>query len=192
MKTGELGKREQIINAAVVVFSQKGFYAATVEEIALEAGVGKGTVYEYFNSKKDLFQKMVMETSSSYFENLDSLIEEKGTVLEKLKLILECHLKFLKEHKEMAGIIMAEHNIFSGELKQWMSKMQQKKFQVLKNLVEEGIAGGEFRKMDSHFAANMISASIFSASKYLFMDSEKSVSDIADSTIDLLAHGLRR
>lgn len=190
MKFREAGKREQIMDAAVIVFSEKGFYAATVEEIAQEAGVGKGTVYEYFDSKKELFQQMIMETSSSYFKNLDSQIEEKGAVLEKLKLIFTSHLNFLKEHREMTNIMMAEHSIFCDDLKQWMFKRQQEKFQVLKNLVEEGIACGEFRKVDSHFAAHMISAAVLSASKYLLTDCENSAVDIADSAVDIIAHGL--
>ena len=53
-------KRLRIIEAAVIVFSRKGFHRAKVEEIAEVAGVGKGTVYEYFKSKKELFLEMVL------------------------------------------------------------------------------------------------------------------------------------
>ena len=57
-----LNKRQRIINGAIAVFSRKGFYKATIEEIAEQADVGKGTVYEYFSSKKELFQEMFLYT----------------------------------------------------------------------------------------------------------------------------------
>lgn len=48
-------KQQDIIGAALVVFARRGFAAATIEEIARTAGLGKGTVYQYFESKDDLF-----------------------------------------------------------------------------------------------------------------------------------------
>ena len=48
-------KRDQIIEAAAQVFAQKGYSGAVVADIAVQADIGKGTVYEYFSSKEDLF-----------------------------------------------------------------------------------------------------------------------------------------
>ncbi|MFM8439647.1 MAG: TetR/AcrR family transcriptional regulator, partial [Candidatus Kapaibacterium sp.] len=48
-------KRDLLVRAAVTVFSQKGFHAAKMQEIADAAGVGKGTMYEYFDTKDELF-----------------------------------------------------------------------------------------------------------------------------------------
>jgi len=48
-------KRNQIIEAAAQVFARSGYSNAVVADIALQANIGKGTIYEYFNSKEDLF-----------------------------------------------------------------------------------------------------------------------------------------
>ncbi|NLU48034.1 MAG: helix-turn-helix transcriptional regulator [Syntrophomonadaceae bacterium] len=56
------GKREAIIQAALQVFSEKGYHNARMEEVATVAGIGKGTIYEYFDSKLQLFQA-VLENS---------------------------------------------------------------------------------------------------------------------------------
>ncbi|MBN1190963.1 MAG: TetR/AcrR family transcriptional regulator [Dehalococcoidales bacterium] len=55
-------RREQIIEAASRVFTHKGFSAATVPEIAREAGVASGTIYLYFSGKRDLFIAVILET----------------------------------------------------------------------------------------------------------------------------------
>ncbi|MEN6392180.1 MAG: helix-turn-helix domain-containing protein, partial [Syntrophomonas sp.] len=56
------GKRELIIEAAIKVFSQKGYHNTRMEEIAQAAGIGKGTIYEYFESKLQLFQSMMEDS----------------------------------------------------------------------------------------------------------------------------------
>lgn len=55
-------RQRQIIDAAFDVFSRKGFSAATTHEIAREAGVAVGTIYKYFNNKRDLLVKLVTDT----------------------------------------------------------------------------------------------------------------------------------
>ncbi|TLM97504.1 helix-turn-helix transcriptional regulator, partial [bacterium] len=72
MHKGESEKRVQIIKAAIKVFSEKGFHDAKVEDIAQQADVGKGTVYEYFSSKTELFQEMFRSGMQFYMENIRS------------------------------------------------------------------------------------------------------------------------
>ena len=55
-------KRRLIIEAAMKIFARDGFHKATISDIAEVAGIGKGTVYEYFNSKTELFEDMIKHT----------------------------------------------------------------------------------------------------------------------------------
>ncbi len=59
-------KKANIIGAAILVFAQKGYAATRIIDVAREAGIGKGTIYEYFSSKEDLFfsvfQQVMQET----------------------------------------------------------------------------------------------------------------------------------
>jgi AcrR family transcriptional regulator len=60
-RSGEVPKRRQIIDGACQVFLKRGFDAASMGEIAREAGVSKGTLYVYFKSKEELFEAIVEE-----------------------------------------------------------------------------------------------------------------------------------
>ena len=62
-------RRDNILEAAALVFSEKGYHQARVEEIAVQAGIGKGTVYEYFASKLELFQEMFGTLLGRWFED---------------------------------------------------------------------------------------------------------------------------
>ena len=64
-------KKEAIIEAGLQVFSQKGFHDARMEEIAVAAGIGKGTIYEYFSSKSHLFQEIMSISVNSYYDSLN-------------------------------------------------------------------------------------------------------------------------
>jgi AcrR family transcriptional regulator len=70
-------KRQKIVQAALALFSQKGYAATSVGSIANEAGVGKGTIYEYFNSKADILVAAVMEwirkLEKRYLKHLETI-----------------------------------------------------------------------------------------------------------------------
>lgn len=81
-------KYEHILKAASEVFLVNGFEKSTVQEIAVKAGIGKGTIYEYFSSKEELFGQ-VLKTSVSYV--YDDLI----AAFDKVETIDECAETFL-------------------------------------------------------------------------------------------------
>ncbi len=79
-------KRREILQAAMQVFARDGYHRAKMEEVAKEAGIGKGTVYEYFRSKTDLFlalhEHMLSKLKSYYLKELSD-IREPGIILER-------------------------------------------------------------------------------------------------------------
>ncbi|MGI6514560.1 MAG: TetR/AcrR family transcriptional regulator [Syntrophomonadales bacterium] len=84
----ERGKRERILEAAQSVFARKGYYLSKIEEIAELAGVGKGTVYEYFASKEELYKEMFKVILNRYTEYV--MVEEtpEMTVKEWIRHLL--------------------------------------------------------------------------------------------------------
>jgi TetR/AcrR family fatty acid metabolism transcriptional regulator len=79
-------KRREILQAAMQVFARDGYHRAKIESVAEEAGIGKGTVYEYFKSKADLFialhDHMLTELKSFYMKELAE-IREPTLMLER-------------------------------------------------------------------------------------------------------------
>jgi AcrR family transcriptional regulator len=79
-------KRREILEAAMRVFSREGYHRAKMEAVAEEAGIGKGTVYEYFKSKTDLFlalhDHMLAELKAFYMKELEG-IRQPAAMLER-------------------------------------------------------------------------------------------------------------
>ncbi|MFQ5553610.1 MAG: TetR/AcrR family transcriptional regulator, partial [Thermoplasmata archaeon] len=79
-------KRKDILQAAMRVFARDGYHRAKIEAVAEEAGIGKGTVYEYFKSKTDLFlalhDHMLAELKSYYMKELEG-VRKPAAMLER-------------------------------------------------------------------------------------------------------------
>ena len=67
-------RQEEIIQAAMNVFSKNGFESSKMEDIATEAGIGKGTIYGYFSSKRELFEEMICYNIDKYKKELSKIV----------------------------------------------------------------------------------------------------------------------
>lgn len=156
-------KREKILEAAVKVFSSKGFHEAKVEEIARLADVGKGTVYEYFSSKTQLFQEMFKAGLEFYYNSIAEELKATGSAKKKLTQAAKLHLRFIIEYRELAKITMSEHTCFEQEFREWLAKMREDKLETIKGIIQSGIERGEFRKDVDTGAASMVFSGIMGA-----------------------------
>jgi len=149
-------KRDSIIDAAVQVFSSKGYHNTRMEEIAIAAGIGKGTIYEYFESKLQLFQAMMARSLQTYYDKLEKQQLDQLTFRDRLCHLLEGHFSFSRENKELTRIIYWDTEVIDEELKEWGLAMRKEKEERLMTIVDEAVARGELRQVDSRLASLMI------------------------------------
>lgn len=138
-------RRTDILNAALKVFAQNGFDRATIAEIAELAGIGKGTVYEYFKSKKELFEDMIRHSVETYNKKLQNAVTKGNSVQEKLINFSIAHSEFMEEHIDILRMLPQPH-MMSEEMKQHMVQEKYKVFKLIESLIQEGIESGLFRK----------------------------------------------
>ncbi|MHB8126744.1 MAG: TetR/AcrR family transcriptional regulator [Desulfitobacteriaceae bacterium] len=164
-------KEETLLNAAFEVFRANGFTNASMKDIAAEAGLGKGTIYEYFQNKEDLFIQVVEVKTSHFFNEINRRISDKITLREILNEII----KFTQETMEEAEFFFKF--MMFGEFFEMSSEVKQKLFDiilsnreefvnVLRELFEKGSADGILREFDWEFAANLIPEMISSYCNY--------------------------
>ena len=188
---GESDKRQQILKAAVTVFSRKGFHEAKVDEIAQLADVGKGTVYEYFSSKAELFQEMFKAGMQFYLENISYELEPEIFCREKLKRFAKMHIDFITQYKDLARITMTEHTQFNEEFRFWIFENRSKKMKMLEQIIDEGIASGEIRNIDSKVMAMAFSGilgAIFPP--IVFSGQEANPEELSETVVDLVFNGI--
>ncbi len=101
-------KREQILAAAAEVFSQKGYFRATIDEIIAKADTGKGTVYNYFSNKEELFYILIKEKNAPFLQALEDIAAGECHALEKITAMLRVFLAFYLENADLWRVLMHE------------------------------------------------------------------------------------
>jgi len=186
-------KRLDILNGALKVFSKYGLHKAKMEDIAKEAGVGKGTIYEYFDSKKELFQEMIKYGIEQYSDEITSTFLSDESIQTKLRDFCISHGKFVGQHIDMAQTLLAQSEVLSHEMKCWMMKYRIELGKKIAKVLKAGVEKGELRKdLDIEIASYAIFGTINQYySKKIFYDNEN-YNDIDPSPIvDTLMNGFR-
>ncbi len=150
---GEKDKR--ILDAAKVLFSRYGIKKTSIEEIAQQAGLGKGTVYLYFKSKDEIFSVLASGFASEFEKALDDALKISSSPTERLRAFIETRVGFFdrcfKEYGATAeSILEAEaSSVMDGLRKQYGGKH----IKIIADLLEDGKNSGEFDYGNAHFTA---------------------------------------
>ncbi|KAB3529689.1 TetR/AcrR family transcriptional regulator [Alkaliphilus serpentinus] len=187
------GKRQiEIIEAALKVFGENGFFQGTMEEVAKEAGIGKATIYEYFSSKKELFQEMLVYFVEDYITGAHDATEKENTVRSKLIALTEYNIAFVKSKADTLQRMTSRSEHVSEDFKCKIFNIKQTVCSIALKIVEKGIETGELRSdLDKNIAALIIIGALNSVSTEYIFNEEIASNTINTSTfVDILLSGL--
>lgn len=187
-------RRYEIIEAAMKVFGEHGFYQGKVGEIAKEAGIGKGTVYEYFGSKKEIFQQMLMCMFEIYVEGGKKAIIGENTTRGKLIVLLGYHYAFVNQYADIIERTFFHFENIVKDIKPDIAQNKRKIFDFVLEIITEGIETGELRSNLDKETASIIILGIINSShlKRIFVDAD-SINEIdSKAVIDMVFLGLAR
>jgi TetR/AcrR family transcriptional regulator, transcriptional repressor for nem operon len=144
-------RREQILDAAARVFTEKGPSAATMDEVAAAAGVAKGTVYLYFESKERLLLGLGNRYTEELVRRSGELLEgnNSGSFLERLDGFLEEITDFHFAERELHRVL------FHGGAVREAEAMRELR-ELMRRFIERGVEFGEFEVSDAGFAADFL------------------------------------
>lgn len=193
MKSLKEQRRIEIIEAAIEVFGEYGFHKGKVEKIAEKAGIGKGTVYEYFSSKKEIFQQMLRYVFETYMEEAQKATLEKDNVKDKFMALLNYHWDFIDLHVDAIEQTFFQFKNISDEIKPYIVQSHKIMIDFLSEIIAEGIATGEIRgNIDKEKAALIILGVIASSNFMRYFSENKRYSNIdAECIFDVLFEGLK-
>ncbi len=147
-------KRQLILAAAAEVFSAHGFHQATIEQIAEAAGVGKGTVYLYFQSKRKLFDSLLLESLQRLIERTQEAIASESHPLSRLRRLTRIHLQILEKNHPLLQMILRESTSEKIQsLRPELEQCVQELMGLYVRILQEGVAAGVLRPHDPQVAA---------------------------------------
>jgi TetR/AcrR family transcriptional regulator len=145
-------KTSLIFQAAIDIFSEKGFDKATMDDIAARADVAKGTIYYHFKSKEELFLFLVEEGVELLREGVETKVLPEMPPAEKLEVIVREQIHFFGQYRDFCVILLRE--VWGGEDRQLeFRKMIRSYMKVLEDVIEEGIRDGVFHEVNPEYAS---------------------------------------
>jgi TetR/AcrR family fatty acid metabolism transcriptional regulator len=139
-------RRESIIEAAIEVFSMKGFQAASISEIAQKAGIADGTIYKYFKGKEDLFFSIPIEKTREFSSQLELHLESISGAFNKIKKFVWYFLYFFKTNPEYGRILMLDMRVSKGFVKTETYDFLKQSVSQAMNIIIEGQKEGAIRQ----------------------------------------------
>ncbi|MBI1213241.1 MAG: TetR family transcriptional regulator [Alphaproteobacteria bacterium] len=146
----------ELLDAALDVFFEKGFAAARLEDIAARAGVSKGTVYLYFDSKEDVFDALVRAIPQTNVEQVRALAADPAVPAdEMLRRVLRLVGLFLRDQRmiKFPRLIVGEAANFPKLAETYKREVIDRGIGTLSSIIERGIHEGRFREVDPKNAA---------------------------------------
>ncbi|MBC7659879.1 MAG: TetR/AcrR family transcriptional regulator [Chitinophagaceae bacterium] len=145
LKVGE-DKAKRILDAAKVLFSRFGIKKTSIEEIAHQAGLGKGTVYLYFKSKDEIFSVLATGFAHEFNETLNDALKIPETARGKLGAYIETRVRFWDRCFRDYGMTAASVLEFqaSSIAEDIRRRYGDGHIRIIKDLLEDGRRHGEF------------------------------------------------
>ena len=191
---------QELLDAALAVFAERGYRNARIDDVAEAAGVTKGAVYHHFANKEQLLSRAIEHYLATAFGDLDALLRgEGGPASVRIRMLLRRGFGSAdpKRRRVLALLLQDLRHDVPRAYRQWLAGGPMKGWQLLADLIEEGKTNGEFRPdVDAESAARVTIAGLMAQLVWqqlagevpgLAIDEDR----LIDSTVDLLLHGLR-
>lgn len=192
-------KKGQILEAALQVFARKGFNKTTINDIAAAAGIGKGTVYEYFANKDEITYCAFREFMRSLEPDFREILLMEIPASEKFKHIMNGFTQFMNtDAVNLIELIFdfwsegIKQNRSRGLLYQEMNKFYHSFREIFADIIIEGMGDGSFRKdINPHAVASVLIGALDGALVQWFLDKENvDYSVIVRTLSDTLLEGI--
>jgi AcrR family transcriptional regulator len=187
--------RERLLESAKRLFSQKGYYATSVEDIVASAGLSKGAFYFYFKSKEELFKSLVEEMHLNIVKRLESFLERdlplEDALIEHAKVFLED----IYQNRHIAQIFLFQLVGTNEEFRElYYTKIAHLR-ELLTKMVDRAIQRGEITYKNAENIVNLYAGFLrMLVLEYVFREREpdlERVKSLAQEGVKVLFRGLK-
>ena len=180
-------KYQRILDAAVEVIAENGYFNSPISAIAARAGVADGTVYLYFKSKDELLRMAIDTTLGRFYQAVEERFKVLHDPREQLEYIAQVHLESSTRNRSMAILMQTEMRQSAKFVREFSHKHLVRYIQVVREVVRRGQQSGMFRQDVSDgvvahcmFGAidELLSSAVFTGREYDAKATAKQVMDV--------------
>jgi AcrR family transcriptional regulator len=189
-------RRAEILEQAEKIFSAKGFHNTTVAEIAAASGFAIGTLYQYFESKENLYTAMLTEKLNLMYSDIRESVAGETDIVKKIERLVASQFRFVENNSAFCQIFIRGDYLAlsegSVELRKRMATDYTVHFSLIEEVIREGIRVGFLKGMDPGMMAAALTGIVNScAFKWLTMMEGASLMGKVPFVIDIFLEGGR-
>jgi TetR/AcrR family transcriptional regulator, fatty acid metabolism regulator protein len=185
-------KYQRILEAAIDVIAERGFFNARVTDIATRAGVADGTIYLYFKNKEQILMASISTAFSVFMERARNEVKKFKDPRQQLRSLAALHLGGLGANRNLAIVFQTELRQSARFLAQFSQHQLKQYFDLIREIVREGQRAGIFR---SELSDKIVANCFFGAldemvTSWILSDREYSLAGAADAVADVILRGM--
>lgn len=187
-----MNKKEMIRKTAITIFARKGFYKTTVSEIAKDANIAVGTIYNYFHTKDDILNYIFEVEINRRTQLFDKIKSFEGSIEDKFKLFIEKNIEYMIKNPNLSRILNHENtnsiNIPQNKIKELSEMMPYK----IKEILDHAISNDIIRPINTEVASNIIFYSLQNSLSSYLHTSQSTIETFKNDFIDIIFNGLKK
>lgn len=184
-------RRQRILTRAQEVFAREGFRSAEVKTIAEQAGVGKATIYKFFDSKEHLLLTVVEENLIKVRDMALAKLMAEGEPLKRLENACVAMAEFIQANREFARVLLQEAGEFAGDIQRRHLAMIEENLPVAEAFFAELRKDGYFTAMDTRETLHMMLNLLIGSTWNWALTGEGDLTSRARQYVRILVQGLR-
>lgn len=186
-------KYQRILDAAVAVFAEKGFFVSRVSDIADRAEVADGTIYLYFKNKDEILAAAINTAFDGFMKTARTELEKLPSPTERLRKLASLHFEALGANRNMAVVFQMELRQSTRSLSEFSHGHLVEYFGLVRQAICDGKASGEFRSdLPEKIVANCFFGAIDEmVTSWVLSEKDYPLAHVADPVLDILLNGMR-
>ncbi|MEY8001520.1 TetR/AcrR family transcriptional regulator [Clostridium sp. Mt-5] len=183
--------KRTIFESAIKVFSKNGYSGATMDAIAADAGVAKGTLYYHFKSKEEIFKYIVQEGMNVLKEKIESDSKNVNNSLDKIKILCKVQWGLVYESRDFIKVIMSQ--LWGQEIRQLeLRKCIRSYIIYIQDYLKEAMDDGSIKKCNLSFLAYTLFGTVCSVAVYELMNEDKKdLDDMIENLMSYILNGIK-
>ncbi|HTV65342.1 MAG TPA: TetR/AcrR family transcriptional regulator [Bryocella sp.] len=186
-------KYQRILDAAVAVFAEKGFFSSRIADIADRAGVADGTVYLYFKNKEEILMAAINTAFDAFMSLARTELKKLPDPAERLRRLAFLHLDAMGANRNLAVVFQMELRQSTRFLSEFSHRHMIEYLELVREAIRDGQAGGIFRReMSEKYAANCFFGALDEmVTSWVLSGHEFPLANVAGVVVDIFLNGMR-
>ncbi len=183
-----MDRREEILHMAGKLFSQRGYHATSMRELAKHLNLQGGSLYTHISSKEELLLEVVRQAAERFQKVLESL--PQGGPVERMRALVKGHLRVIAEELPRATVFFHEWKHLSPPLLEEAKALRRRYEEGVQALVEEGARAGVFRVENVRLATLFVLSALNWTYQWYRPDGPLSLEELSEAYAKLVLRAL--